>query len=115
VSSPFSYAFTVSRGREELRLSGEIDIATCPTLVEALNAVVAHPGGDVLLDCSRVTFFGVAGVGALVEARKELDRSGRRLVVRNPSPIVRRVLHIFELADVFADDEYKSADPTPHE
>jgi len=105
-----SYAFTVSRDEEGdgLRLSGEVDTATCSTLVEALDAVIARLGDDVLLDCSEVTFFGIAGVGALVQAREELGRSGRRLVVRNPSAIVQRVLRIFDLDELFVDDAYES-------
>src|SRR4051794_28777956 len=65
--------FRVQHEREALRLYGEIDAATCPTLLEALDAAVARRAGDVILDCSGVTFFGATGVGALIRARNQLN------------------------------------------
>jgi anti-anti-sigma factor len=105
----------VRREREGLRLFGEVDLATCPTLVEALDTVIVQPAGDVILDCSAVTFFGAAGVSALIRAGNELDRSRRRLVIRNPSSIVRRVLGLFDLAELFADAPNRAANSTPGE
>jgi anti-anti-sigma factor len=87
---------------QAIRLVGEVDLATCQTLQTALDALVARPAGDVVVDCSEVTFFGAAGVDALVRARNQLD-SSRRLVIRKPSAIVRRVLGIVHLTELFAD------------
>jgi len=84
-------------------VGGEIDIATCPALVEVLDTLVAQADGDVVVDCSTVTFFGAAGVGALVAARHRLRGSRHRVIVRNPSESVRRVLDIVDLAEMFAD------------
>src|SRR4051794_16533819 len=87
---------------QAIRLVGEVDLATCQTLHTALDALVARPAGDVILDCSGVTFFGAVGVDALVQARNRLAGS-RRVIVRNPSAIVRRVLGIVQLTELFAD------------
>jgi anti-anti-sigma factor len=81
---------------------GEVDLATCDTLITALDSLVAKGTGDVVLDCSGVTFFGAIGVDAIVRASDRLD-SSRRLVIRNPSPIVRRVLGIVHLSELFVD------------
>ena len=92
----------VHKEGQAIRLVGEVDLATCQILQTALDALVARQTGDVVLDCSGVTFFGAAGVDTLVRTRNQLDGS-RRLVVRNPSAIVRRVLGIVHLAELFAD------------
>ena len=98
--------------RGVLRLVGDVDLATCQTLVEALDAVIDQAGGDIILDCAGVTFFGAIGVDALAGARNRLDGSGRRLVVRNPSSIVRRLLDIVDMGDLFADASDAEVQPT---
>jgi anti-sigma B factor antagonist len=107
-----SVPFTVRREREVLLVGGEIDVATSPKLMAVLDTVVAQPDGDVIVDCSAVTFFGAAGVGALVGARNRLGSSGHRLIVRKPSASVRRVLDIVDLAELFADVPGAAADST---
>jgi anti-sigma B factor antagonist len=102
-SAGASVPFTVRPERGVLVVGGEIDVATSPELMAVLETVVAQRDGDVVVDCSAVTFFGAAGVGALVAARNRLRGSRHRVIVRNPSPVVRRVLMIVDLADLFAD------------
>src|SRR5436190_16796644 len=79
--------------RDVLHVVGEVDLETCPELVAALDAAIRQGAGDVIVDCSEVTYFCAHGVRALVEARDQLDGS-RRVVARRPSPIVRRILDI---------------------
>jgi len=93
---------TVRPDRGVLRVVGEVDLATCQTLVEALDAAIDRSDGNIVLDCAGVTFFGAIGVDALVGARNRLDGSGRRLVVRNPSSIVRRLLDIVDMGELLA-------------
>jgi anti-anti-sigma factor len=90
------------RGRE-LRLAGELDLAACPKLVDELVVAIARGTGDLVVDCSQVTFFDAAAVSALLEAREKLDASGRRLLVQSPSRAVRRVLDILALGSLFAE------------
>jgi len=63
--------FSIRKEPQVLCVEGEIDLATCPLLAEALDAAIAETDRDVILDCSGVTFFGAAGVDALLRA---LDR-----------------------------------------
>ena len=98
-----STPLSVHREPGTLRLVGEVDLATCPVFVKALDAAIDEAVGDVVIDCSRVTFFGAVGVDALVRAHNRLDGSRLRLVVRNPSSVVRRLLDIAQLTELFAD------------
>ena len=103
IAAGTSTPLSVHKERGMLRLVGEIDLSTCPVLVKALDAVIDEAAGDVVIDCSRVTFFGAVGVDALVRAHNRLDGSRLRLVVRNPSSVVRRLLDIAQLTELFAD------------
>jgi anti-anti-sigma factor len=102
IAAGTSTPLSVHKERGMLRLVGEIDLSTCPVLVKALDAVIDEAAGDVVIDCSGVTFFGAVGVDALVRGYNRLERS-RRLVVRNPSSVVRRLLDIAQLTKLFAD------------
>ncbi len=79
-----------------VRVVGEMDIASSPGLTAALSGQCR----DIELDCSGVTFFGAAGVNALVAAHRSCAERGGNLVLVDPSPSVRRVLKIFQLDTV---------------
>ena len=76
-------------------LHGEVDVSNAGDIRNAATRAV-RAGHDVLvLDCERVTFMDSQGVNALVAAHVELE-----VVVRLPSPPVRRVLAITGLDGV---------------
>ncbi|KDN87972.1 STAS domain-containing protein [Kitasatospora cheerisanensis] len=76
-----------------VRGEGEIDVDTAPALCRALaDALESHR--EVVLDLSEVTFMDCAGLGALVRARNQADRSGRRLILCGAG---RRVVRLLEL------------------
>jgi anti-sigma B factor antagonist len=80
--------------RTVLAVSGEIDIATAPALLEAVDAVLASGALDVWLDLSAVTFMDSTGVRALLDTRAALSSTGRTFAVICPPGPVRRVLQI---------------------
>jgi anti-anti-sigma factor len=73
---------------------GEVDIATAPKLAETL---VQFANGPVIVDLTDVTFFDASGVGALIAARRHIERRSGRLIVENTSAAVRRVFDIVGL------------------
>jgi anti-anti-sigma factor len=81
-------------------LAGEADVSTRPALCEVLCAVVALPGGDVVIDMSQSTFIDSATVRALATAYEVLDGQGRKLTFRSPSRLAVRVLDMFGLTDL---------------
>lgn len=75
----------VRDGAHLVTVTGEVDMLTVRTLRQALAPLAADPAVKlVVCDLSRVTFFGCAGVTALLDARSEMaGRGGRlRLVAR---------------------------------
>lgn len=85
-----------------IHVTGEVDLATAPTLEDALTDVPSsdHP---LIIDLSDVTFLDSSGLSVLVKARQRLERAdgsnGLRLVVTRP--VIRRVFEVTGLAEVF--------------
>ena len=78
-------------------LSGELDMASTEALADTVTPLV-EPAGDVIVDVEQLTFIDSSGLLALIRIADRLPDG--KLVLRNPSDAVRRVLDLVELADV---------------
>ena len=85
---------------------GEVDMATASQLVDAIGNVAGNP----VVDLSEVTFMDSLGIRGLVQAQRALRERGHQLILRDPSPSVRRVLELTSLIDFFT-VENESNDP----
>ena len=79
-------------------ISGEIDIATCRAMRDALAAGPSPAHLEVNL--SAVTFMDASGIGVLLAARRLAVDAGGSLTVRAPSRAVRRVTGVLGLDEV---------------
>jgi anti-anti-sigma factor len=77
-------------------LSGDVDITNRAEFTQTIREAVARGGRDVYIDARHVRFCEARAVSTLVDAA---DRLGprRRLIVLNPSRILRRVLALTAL------------------
>jgi anti-sigma B factor antagonist len=73
-------------------VAGEHDLATTSVLRTALASTDDGNDSDMVVDLSGVTFIDASIVRVLEEARARMDGGSARLVLRDPSPLVRRVL-----------------------
>lgn len=74
-------------------VSGDIDMATAPLLEKKCAG-----GGDrLVLDMSGVRFIDSSGLRALFE----INKSSERLVLLKPSAVVKRLLSLTEMSDMF--------------
>jgi anti-anti-sigma factor len=73
------------------RLEGELDMATAGGLTELLAA--SSDDSPLVLDFSGVSFMDSSGLRALLEGAGPRNGSGP-VVVKDPSPQVRRVLDV---------------------
>ena len=87
-----------------VRVSGELDVATAPVLGEELDRIAILPPPVVVVELARVTFLGSAGLGVLVQARRDLAERGSRLVLAKANDAVLRVMRIVHLDGVFEFD-----------
>lgn len=75
-----------------LTVTGEIDAHSAPELQQALAELQGD--GDMTIDMAHVDFIDSSGLRVLLEAHASAEGAGRRLVVADPSPAVRRLVEI---------------------
>lgn len=85
-----------------VKVTGEIDLASAPTLKDALSRIDGH--APVVIDLSDVSFLDSSGLSVLVASWKDLSTDQGpgdfRLVVTRPA--IQRVLDVTGLSDVFS-------------
>ena len=87
-----------------ITVSGELDVDTVPVLADFVQRVAADHPDRVIIDMAKVTFFGAAGLTALLKASDMITGAGGRLVLRARSPQTRRILIIAGLDRLFQPD-----------
>jgi anti-sigma B factor antagonist len=82
-----------------LALTGELDLASLPTLQAHLKAVV-DTDDNVIVEMSGLRYIDSSGAKALLDAHRTFARRGRRLRLAAPSPMARRILEVLGLESV---------------
>jgi anti-sigma B factor antagonist len=84
-------------GCELLDVEGELDIATAPRMIAALNEAFADMALPLVVDLSRVDFLDSTGLALLMNAHRRLLRGGHGFAIVCPGGPISRV---FEIADM---------------
>ena len=80
-------------GVRVVRLRGELDAFSAPSLRDDLHREVVARPAVVALDLSDLEFLGVAGLSVLLEMQQLADEVGTAmLLVGSPPPLVERLL-----------------------
>lgn len=79
-----------------IRVRGDIDIATSERFASAIEEVRGAEGTDLVVDLAEVDFIDSSGLAVLVNTAN----AGHRIVVRNASTVLRRVIDATGLAAV---------------
>ncbi len=82
-----------------IHVRGEIDIASCERLRDAIEPHLG-PRQAIVLDLSQVAFMDSSSLGVLLQARGTLTADGGSLVLRNPSEAARRLLTAAQAQDL---------------
>lgn len=98
---PADQAPAVAQVREEngipvIWLSGELDITTVGQARAAIDAAIASHPGRTVLDASSLEYIDSSGIALLVR----VTRKAQDVQVRNPSPIVRRLIELTGLSEI---------------
>jgi anti-anti-sigma factor len=76
-----------------VRVSGDLDLSTAqPFLDRTLPVPERHPGSELTVDLSAVSFCDSAGIAALIKLRQRCEERGWRLRTVNLRPALRRIL-----------------------
>ena len=80
-------------GVRVVRLRGELDAFSAPSLRDDLHREVVARPAVVALDLSDLEFLGLAGLSVLLEMQQLADEAGTAmLLVGSPAPVVERLL-----------------------
>ena len=83
----------------ELRVRGELDIASAPELARAFEGLLTADPRVVVLELSELSFLDCAGMRPIRATMCTLRRRGGTLVIRHPQPLVERTLRIAGLGE----------------
>jgi anti-anti-sigma factor len=86
-------------GNRVIRVGGELDLSTVPTLEQELQAALGRPAGGVVVDLSELEFIDSTGIAVLVRAMGASNGSARLKFVPSRSPGVVRVLDMTGVAE----------------
>jgi anti-anti-sigma factor len=75
-------------------LSGDLDLGTVETFLECVTKIDLDGQQQVVLDLSQLRFCDARGLAALVTTHKSFREAGRHVSIRNPSPLIRRLLTV---------------------
>ncbi|KAF5999210.1 STAS domain-containing protein [Streptomyces sp. WAC00263] len=82
-------------------LHGEIDILTAPPITARLDALLAGPSPELVLDLRSVAFIDCSGLAVLCRARNRVRAQGGRLCLVISSPRILWMLRRTGLAHAF--------------
>ena len=88
---------SVAPGTSEVVLSGRLDVSTVHDVRTAIHAALDTGSGDLVIDLGAVEMLDATGLGMLIGAHRKAGRGGRRLVLRNLTPQLQRLLRVSRL------------------
>jgi anti-sigma B factor antagonist len=95
----FRVAVGAAEGGTQVELVGELDVSTAPELQSHVDEIVSG-NGDVLVDCSELTFADSSGLDTLIRLAKTLNEDDRRLILSSVRPMVRRAIEVLQITDL---------------
>jgi len=86
-------------GYELLSVEGELDIATAPRMLAALNEAIAEVETPLVVDLTEVMFMDSTGLALLMNARRRVVRQGHGFAIICPTGPIARVFEIADMVD----------------
>ena len=96
---PLAVERTSLDGVDFLMVEGEIDVATAPRLIAALNDAVSQAVRSVVIDLSSVGFMDSTGLALLINAHRRLTRQRKGFAVVCPQGPLWRVFELTDMLD----------------
>lgn len=91
---PFTTRTDSRNGVTSIALSGELDMATVPILVDQLTAVERDGAKVIMIDLRDMRFIDSSGLHALVRAHRRSEQDGHGLLLVGANASVRRLCEI---------------------
>ena len=86
---------------DRVKIGSHLDVRNVGHVRTVLHHAIEHADGDVAVDLAGLDVIDAAGLGMLFAAHVRAERAGHRLVLRNCSDEVRRLLAVTHLNRLF--------------
>jgi anti-sigma B factor antagonist len=96
-AEPVSVVADITPDLTTVVISGELDAAGVPALSARLSQVLARPPRRLVFDLAQVAFIDCAATRLIISSAEFLPSDGRPVLLRRPSPAVRRILDLTEM------------------
>jgi anti-sigma B factor antagonist len=93
--------FRVPAAPLRIELIGELDLASQRQLDQLLSQLTGGPARDIVIDLTRVSFLGCAGLEFLTALRERVSQGGCRVILHAPRRAVVRALRITNCERLF--------------
>jgi anti-sigma B factor antagonist len=90
--------------RGEVVLVGRLDVRGSAVAREALRAALETGEGELVVDLAEVELLDATGLGVLVATHRRARAADRRLVLRDASPRVTRMLALTRIDRIIASE-----------
>ncbi|HEX2577506.1 MAG TPA: STAS domain-containing protein [Aquihabitans sp.] len=81
-------------------LDGELDLTSAPAFADAVIEECGDDVSSLTLDVSTLTFCDSAGLAAIVRIQEEAAAQGKKLILYQPGPLLRRLLAVTKVDSV---------------
>ena len=82
-----------------LRLSGELDVATAPSLLQELRRLLTEDHRHVSIDVAELTYIDSTGVNLLASAANSFSLAKRRMCLLKRHGIVQKIFELAQLTE----------------
>jgi anti-anti-sigma factor len=96
---PLAVERSQTDGCELLSVEGELDVATAPRMIAALNEAFANLSFPLVVDLSKVDFMDSTGLALLMNAHRRVRRHGHGFAIWCPDGPLTRVFEIADMVD----------------
>jgi len=84
-----------------VRITGEVDLHTCPDLRAALQRLTSAGKNRIVLDMGKVPYVDSAALGVLVDAQRRVKEKEGEIYLAQVTPFVLRAFEITRLIRIF--------------
>ena len=104
MSEAFSTEVTTEGTQTVIHVHGEIDVATCERLRDAIDAHT-YPSQSITLDISDVSFMDSSCLNLFAQTHRTFAEDGGSLILRNPTEMATRLLSLTGLEYLAENDD----------
>lgn len=99
--TPFQLDVDASGDGATLRLHGELDVASAPTLRDCVVTLISEGRTNIVFDCSALDFVDSTGLGVFIGTRARALAANGTVALEGVKPALQRLLTVSGIDGLF--------------